>query len=208
MRFIVVLVVALIAGAMLVSACGGGDEIDLSAKDGKATTSASKESGGDKQATPEEDEDGGGGTTSKDAEEYASDFCNAVGKYADDIQAVSDSTADMEDPTAMKDMIDQMIPILEGLAKDLDKIDPPSDVQDWHEGLVSGMGAAADLFTQMSDALDKPLDEAMAEITDLSTQMSDMEDPFGSMGDLPAEYQTALEENKDCQALEDLDLFQ
>jgi hypothetical protein len=70
------------------------------------------------------------------------------------------------------------------------------------------MSAAADLFNQMGDALDKPLDEAMAEITDLSTEMNDLDNPFGSMGDLPEEYQTAFENNADCQDLQNLDIFQ
>jgi hypothetical protein len=70
------------------------------------------------------------------------------------------------------------------------------------------MSAAADLFSQMGDALDKPLDEAMADITDLSTEMGDLDNPFGSMGDLPEEYQTAFENNADCQDLQNLDIFQ
>ena len=60
----------------------------------------------------------------------------------------------------------------------------------------------------METALDKPLDEAMADITDLSSQMSDMGDPFGTLGDLPDAYQTAFDKNSDCQDLKNLDVFQ
>jgi hypothetical protein len=113
----------------------------------------------------------------------------------------------MEDPTAMKDFIDQMVPIFEGISKDLGKIEPPDEDADWHEGLVSGMSEIADLFAQMGDALDKPLDEAMTDITDLSSEISDTNDPFSSMGDLPEEYQTAFETNS-VPGPADLDIFQ
>jgi len=178
-RFVGALAALLTISAMLASACGGGGDSG---------------SGSSKQA--------------KGADEYASQFCGALSKYADDIQELSNSQADMEDPAAMKDFIDQMVPLFEGISKDLDKINPPSEVADWHNGLVSGMSAAADLFSQMSGALDKPLDEAMTEITDLSSQMSEMEDPFASMGELPEEYQTAFENNADCKDLQSLDIFQ
>lgn len=191
------LAAVLTVGALLACACGGsGEKIDLSGGGGDSG-SASKDSG-----------ESGSSAQAKGADEYASQFCGALSKYADDIQELSNTEADMEDPAAMKDFIDQMVPLFEGISKDLDKINPPSEVADWHNGMVSGMSAAADLFSQMGDALDKPLDEAMAEITDLSSKASDMEDPFGSLGDLPDEYQTAFEDNADCQDLQSLDVFQ
>jgi len=102
----------------------------------------------------------------------------------------------------------QAVPVLKGIAKDLGKIDPPSEVEDWHDGMVSTMSLAADLFDQMGEALDKPIEEAMADLEELSSEMTDVEDPFGSMTDLPAEYQTAFEENPDCQELQDLEFFE
>lgn len=167
--------------------------------------------GGDSSGDSNGGGDSGKGSSAKQAsgpDEYASQVCDALGKYADDIQALSDSQTDMEDPTAMQDFIGQMVPVFEGISKDLDKINPPSEVEEWHNGVVSGMSNAVELFSKMGDALDKPLDEAMAEITDLSSEMSDMDNPFGSMTDLPTEYQQAFEDNADCQDLQNLDFFQ
>lgn len=153
---------------------------------------------------------GGGGSSgdAKTADDYASKFCGALSQYADHLQDLSNTQADMEDPAAMKDFIDQMVPIFTGISQDLDKIDPPPEVADWHNGMVSGMSAAADIFSQMSAALDKPLDEAMAEITDLSSKMAGAEDPFSAVGDLPEEYQTAFDNNAKCQDLQKLNIFQ
>ncbi|MCJ7491163.1 MAG: hypothetical protein MUP15_03275 [Dehalococcoidia bacterium] len=200
-RFIGALAAMLVIATTLTLGCGGGgDKIDFSSGGGdkdNGTASASNDSEGS-----------GTSKQAKGADEYASQFCGALNKYADDIQGLTTAETDMEDPAAMQDFIDQMVPLFEGISKDLDKINPPSEAADWHNGLVEGMSAAADLFSQMGDALDKPLDEAMAEITDLSTEMSDLDNPFGSMGDLPEEYQTAFENNADCQDLQNLDIFQ
>jgi hypothetical protein len=198
-RFIGTLAAMLVIATMLTLGCGGdGDKIDFSSGAGDSSGgSATKDSG--ESAT---------GKQAKGADEYSSQVCGALSKYASDIQDLTNTQADMEDPTAMQDFIAQMVPLFEGISKDLDKINPPSEVADWHNGLVSGMSAAADLFSRMGDALDKPLDEAMTEITDLSTEMTDMENPFGSMTDLPDEYQTAFENNADCQDLQNLDFFQ
>jgi hypothetical protein len=189
-----------IATTLTLGCGGGGDKIDFSSGGGNkdnGTASASKDSEGS-----------GTSKQAKGADEYASQVCGALSKYASDIQDLSNNQADMADPAAMHDFISQMVPLFEGISKDLDKINPPSEVADWHNGLVSGMSAAAELFSKMGDALDKPLDEAMTEITDLSTQMSDMGNPFGSMTDLPNEYQTAFENNSDCQDLQNLNIFQ
>jgi hypothetical protein len=205
------LVAVLSLSALFAVACGGGDGGGLSGVTGvKANATASTSS--DEEVTPEEDssdngDNSGSTTVSKSADDYASNVCNAVAKYASDIEELSNADFDTEDPAAMKDMMDQMVPIFEGLAKDLGKIKPPSDVKDWHNQMVDALNQAADIMGQMSTALDKPLDEAMSEIADLSTQMTDMEDPF-TLTDLPDEYQTAFDENSDCQDLSSLDIFQ
>jgi hypothetical protein len=184
-RLIGILAASVSVAAVLMAACGGGDGGSLT-----------------------EQISGGSGKQASGPDDYASAVCNVIGKYAGDIEELSNSQADFEDPSAMKDAVDQAVPVLEGLSKDLDKIDPPSEIADWHEGLVSGMQMAADLFDRMGSALDKPLDEAMADIEDLTTEMAGMEDPFGSMSDLPDDYQQAFEDNADCQAIQDLDFFQ
>ncbi len=214
------LVLAVILGISALSAvaCGGGSGGGLKGIAGKTnpTATASKDNesnnGATAEATTESDNgsdngDSSGSTVSKTADDYASNVCNAVAKYASDIQDLSNSNFDTEDPAAMKDMIDQMVPLFNGLSKDLNKIKPPSEVKDWHTNMVTSLSDAADIMSQMSTALDKPLDEAMSDITDLSTQMNDMQDPF-SLSDLPDEYQTAFNENSDCQDLSDMDIFQ
>ena len=134
-------------------------------------------------------------------------MCKALNKYIDDIQALASGPSDVEDAAALKDYVNQMVPVLNGMSKDLDKIKPPSEVADWHAGVVSSMADAAELMGKMGDALDKPMDEAMAEITDLSSQMDNTDSPFGSMSDLPADYQQAFKDSSDCKKLEDLDVL-
>jgi hypothetical protein len=184
-RLIGILAASLSVAAVLMAGCGGGDGDSL----------AEKASGGSSKQVEGPDD-------------YASQVCSVFDKYAGDIEELSNSEAGFEDPEAMKDAIAQAVPVLEGLSNDLDKIDPPSEIADWHDGIVSGMKMAADLFNKMGDALDKPIDEAMADITELTTDMAGMEDPFGSMADLPQDYQQAFEDNPDCKAMQNVDLFQ
>jgi hypothetical protein len=214
------LTIALLVGATLTVGCGGGDEMDLSGGKDATSNSANKDNGdnadnSDNQGNGDESPDSGddgqnsdSGGSSKDANDYASKVCKAISKYADDIEEMSNSDASFEDPEAMKDMMSQAVPVLEGISRDMDKVDPPSDVEDWHNGMVSTMSMAADLFDRMSQALDKPIEDAMTELEELSSEMGDMEDPFTSMTDLPAEYQTAFEENDDCKELQNLDFFE
>jgi len=208
-RFIGSLAAILVIAALFSFGCGGGDDkLDLSSGDNNGSSSQNKDSTAEpSDANQDENQDNGGGSA-KDADEYASKVCKAIGKYADDIQELTSAESDMADPEAMKSFVSDMVPVFEGISKDMGKINPPDEIVDWHNGMVDGMAAAAELFSKMGDALDKPLDEAMAEITDLSSEMSDMDDPFGSMTDLPEAYQTAFEENSDCQELQGLDIFQ
>jgi len=177
--------VSLLIATTLMVGCGGGDGDSLAEK-----------------------ASGGSGKQAERPADYASQVCSAISKYAGDIEELSNADSDFADPDAMKDAIAQTVPVLEGISKDLDKIDPPSEIADWHDGIVSGTKMAAELFNKMGDALDKPMDEAMADIAELTTDMTDMEDPFGSMTDLPEDYQQAFEDNPDCKAMENLDLFQ
>ena len=154
-------------------------------------------------------DNGGGGDSAKKSadspEEYAKAVCGAIGeRYAEGEALFGDNSAfeSAEDPADLKDAIAKAQPLIEGMADDLDKINPPSEIKDWHESLVTGMTTAADLFGELSDILDKPLDEAMGEIADLQSRFDEMGDPFGSLGNLPSEYQDAFENEPKC---EDLD---
>ena len=207
---LVLLLAAMLSiSALFAVACGGGSGGGLGGiAGGKATATAStnNDNESDSEATSESDNSDSGSTVSKTADDYASKVCNAVAKYATDIQDITNSTADMEDPAQIKDLVDQMVPLFSNLSKDLNKIKPPSEVNDWHAQQVTALSDAADIMSQMSAALDKPLDEAMTDFTDLSSQMDDLQ--VFTLSDLPDEYQTAFDQNSDCQDLQDLDIFQ
>jgi len=157
------------------------------------------------------DDNGGGGggdsakTSANSPEEYAQAVCDAIGKYyAEGETLFGDSSAfeNAQDPAELQDAIAKAQPLIQGMADDLDKIEPPSEVKDWHEGMVTGMTTAAELFGKLKDILDKPLDEAMAGITDLQPELEGLDASFGSLQDLPSEYQDAFENEPKCQGLD------
>jgi hypothetical protein len=175
-------VVLLMAGLSM--SCGGGDD--------------DKSSGGG---------DGGAKTSASSPEEYAQVVCDTIGKrYAEGEALFGDSSAfeNAEDPAALQDAIAKAQPLVQGMADDLGDIEPPSEINDWHENMVTSMAGAAELFGEMKDILDKPLEEAMAEITDLQPKFDALSDPFGSLSDLPQEYQDAFDNEPKCQ---DLNIF-
>jgi len=154
------------------------------------------------------DDSGSGSTKTGNADEYAGAFCTAVGKYTEDIDALGNTTEDMADPAAMASAMGDMADLFKNMSKDLGKIDPPSEIADWHDSFVSALSDAADLMGKMQTALNKPLDQAMAEIADLTAEMDAVGEPLSSMTDLPTEYQDAFETNSKCQTLNDMDFFQ
>ena len=151
--------------------------------------------------------DGGAKKSASSPEEYAQVVCDTIGKRSAEVETLfGDSSAleNAEDPGQLQDAIAKAQPVVKGLADDLDKIEPPSEIKDWHENMVTAMAGAAELFGELKDILDKPLDEAMAEITDLQPKFDELGDPFGSLSDLPQEYQDAFDNESKCQ---DLDIF-
>ena len=112
----VVLLVAAAAGI----GCGGGD------------SSGNSSSGGDS----------GNGTSAKQAsgpDEYAAQVCDALGKYADDMNALFNGDTNLDDPSQQQEAASKMSTMFKGMANDLDKINPPSDVKDLHVGIVSAL---------------------------------------------------------------------
>lgn len=146
---------------------------------------------------------GGGGQKTSNPEEYATAVCDAIGDKVADIEAVMGDEAEFEDPDQLKDAIDKAQPVIKDLAKDLDKIEPPSDIKDWHESMVKSMSAASDLLGRLKDVLDKPLDEVISEMEELQPELEDLQDPF-ALTDLPDEYADAF---ADAEACQDLDVF-
>ena len=180
-------VIGMLSAVLLVVAaagigCGGSD------------SSGNSNSGGDS----------GNGSSAKQAsgpDEYATQVCDALGKYADDMDALFNGDTNLDDPAQQQEAASKMSTMFKGMANDLDKINPPSDVKDLHEGMVSALLSIADLSDQMNKALDKPLDEAMADIEDISAKMGDAGTPLNSMGDMPTDYQQAFENNDKCKEL-------
>ena len=148
--------------------------------------------------------DGGGEEAAEGPEEYASLMCEAMGKHADDLEALMGDEMAFEDPSEMSDFLADAGPVLEALANDLEKVKPPADIKDWHLGMVSGLSDSAELFGEMKDILDKPMEEALEEIEDLTGRFEDMGAPLGELGDLPAEYQEAFQNEPKCQELQDV----
>jgi len=148
---------------------------------------------------------GGGEKEAKGPDEYAKAVCEAVGKrFAEGETLFGEGSVleNAEDPAELQDAIAKAQPLIQGMADYLDKIEPPSEVKDWHEGMVTGMTTAAELFGKLKDILDKPLDEAMAGITDLQPELEGLDASVGSLGDLPSEYQDAFENEPKCEGLD------
>ena len=145
--------------------------------------------------------DGGGGKSTDNPEEYAAAVCETLAGRIGEMEALFSGETEFEDPSQLKDAIEEVQPTVDQLAKDLDKINPPSEIKDWHDSAVEAMAQAADLFDQLGNILDKPLDEAMAEMEDLMPELEGMQEPFG-MADLPQEYQDAFENDPKCQELD------
>ena len=145
---------------------------------------------------------GGGGDkkTAKSPDEYAGQVCEAFSKYVADLEALMNGDIQGDDPSQLKDAVAKMGPMFTGMSADMKKIDPPSDIADWHNSAVAAFAQAGDLMGQMEKALDKPLDEAMAEITDLSSQFGD-NSPLDSLGEPPSPYNEAFQTNSKCTEL-------
>ena len=105
-------VLVLLAVAAMAFGCGGKDKGGAGDIGNQNNPASSDNSGSSKQA--------------KSADEYATQFCGAVSKYADDINKLMNSDTNSDDPTQMKQMISDMVPLFQGLSKDLGKINPPT----------------------------------------------------------------------------------
>jgi hypothetical protein len=145
-----------------------------------------------------------GGEETKGPEEYARAMCEAMGKHADDLKGFMAEEQAFEDPSELGDFLADTAPVLKGLADDLGKVGPPADIKDWHEAMVAGLSDTADLFSELDELMDKPLEEAQGELEDLFAEMENIGEPLGDLGDLPAEYQEAFDNEPKCQKLEDI----
>jgi hypothetical protein len=149
-------------------------------------------------------DNGGGSNIAKKSasspDEYAGQVCDALSKYVADLETLMNGETPVDDPSQLKDAVSKMAPMFAGISADMKKINPPSDIQDWHNSAVTAFAQAGDLMGQMEKALDKPIDQALPEITDLTTQFSD-NSPFDSLGEPPSPYKEAFQTNTKCTEL-------
>jgi len=149
-------------------------------------------------------DNGGGSNIAKKSasspDEYAGQVCDALSKYVADLETLMNGDMQADDASQLKDAVAKMGPMFTGMSADMKKIDPPSDIADWHNSAVAAFAQAGDLMGQMEKVLDKPIDEAMAEITDLSTQLND-NGAFDALSSPPTEYEDAFQNNAKCQEL-------
>jgi len=127
----------LVVAAIGIGCGGGGSNGSSNSGDSGQTNSAKQASGPD---------------------EYAAQVCDALSKYANDMNDLLGSNTAMDDPAQAQEASAKMSTMFSGMANDLDKINPPSDIADIHNGLVSALRSMVDLSDQMNKALDKPLD--------------------------------------------------
>lgn len=166
-------VASLLVAATLMSGCGGGDE----------------ENGG------------GGGGSAETPEEYAKQVCETLGDRFSKLDRLMEGS-DIEDPEQLRDAIDEVRPALEEMSNDLDDIDPPAEVEEWHDNMVSALSQASELFGKLGDVLDKPLDEAMGALEELMPELEEMQTAFAGASDLPQEYQDAFANEPACAGLD------
>jgi hypothetical protein len=162
---------ALMAGALLLAACGGGEE----------------------------------GAEAETPEDYVRSFCEAFEKHAEDLRTtVRTDWDEVEDIEAGRGIMSDAKKVFEDLAKDLDKIDPPNDIEETHEGMVSAFFDSADVLDEMEQIFDKPLAEAMEEVEALEPRLEKMGEAFEGLEEFPAEYRDLLESDPKCKEVEDI----
>jgi hypothetical protein len=154
-----------------------------------------------------DNKDGGGGggsakTSANSPEEYAQAVCGTLAGRIGELDSLINGDTAFDDPSQLKDAIDKAEPVIKEMAKDLDKISPPADVKDWHQNMVAAMNQAANLFGKLGDILNKPLDQAMADMESLSPELENMQEPFAGLSDLPQAYQDAFNNDSKCQELD------
>ncbi len=162
---------ALMAGALLLAGCGGGDD----------------------------------GAEAETPEDYVRSFCEAFGKHAEDLRTtVGTDWDDVEDIEAGRELISDAEKVFGDLAKDLDKIDPPDDIEETHEGIVSAFYDSADVLDELDKIFDKPLAEAAEEIEALEPRLERMSEAFDSIDEFPAEYKALLDSDPKCIEVKDI----
>lgn len=155
---------------------------------------------------------GGDGATADSPEAYARAFCDALGAHADDFVemvglAEELSNASSDDPASVLDKLVQMAdlaaPTFRGLADDLGAIEPPEEISDLHQQMVTSFEDGAEALEGLEDISDQPLDQALDQLTTVQTEMDRFGQAFDTLADPPEEFQDAFDNEDSCQELQE-----
>lgn len=150
---------------------------------------------------------GDGAEEAKTPEAYVRSICDSFGKHGEGLQELVSTDIEQElgsDIEAGRKIMSDASVTLQDLAKDLDKIRPPADVQQQHQQMVSAFSTGAETLRKINELLDKPLSEAMKELEDLEPRLQELDEAFAAIGDFPADYQGLFESEPKCQEVEEL----
>ena len=127
----------------------------------------------------DDDTIGGGGRSGSD-EDFVDDFCKAGSDFAKDIQDIGDDLSEETDPEKIGDAMSEPFEDFANAFKDLN---PPSDLEDWH------------------DDASKSLDNVVKSLKDGNFDAEALSDePFPEMPkDAEERLSKLAEENEDCQ---------
>lgn len=149
---------------------------------------------------------GGGEEAERTPQAYARSFCGAFGKHAEGLREfmVVDRQEIGADIETGRKIISDGSQVLEDLAKDLEKIGPPRDIEQLHEEIVFAFSNGAEVLRKFDGLFDKPLTEIMKEIEALEPQLEDVAAAFDALENLPTEYEAAFESEPKCQEVAEI----
>lgn len=151
-----------------------------------------------------------GGEEEKKAEgpeEYAQVFCDAFGKHAEDFGALVEKMEgfeDIEDIEALRGVLSDMAPLFEGLAEDLGEIEPPEEIEQLHQDVVSAFSTGGEVAREFQELLEKPAGEAIEEMGEFAERSESFGEAFDALGGFPPEYRAAFESEPKCQEIREL----
>ncbi|MGB6838333.1 MAG: hypothetical protein WBF66_11620 [Dehalococcoidia bacterium] len=151
-----------------------------------------------------------GGEEEKKAEgpeDYAQVFCDAFGKHAEDFGALvqkMEGFQDIEDIEALREVLSDMAPLFEDLAEDLGEIDPPKDIEQLHQDVVSAFSTGGEVAREFEQLLEKPMGEVVEEMEEFAQRSEAFGEAFDALGSFPPEYQAAFESEPKCQEIKEL----
>lgn len=140
-------------------------------------------------------------------EDYARAFCDAFGKHADEFSELiggMEGIEDIQDVEEIREIFSDVAPLFEDLANDLDKIEPPEEIEQVHEGIVSAFSGGAEAAQELVEILDKPIGEAVEEMGGFAERTEALGEGFGALEDLPPEYQAAFKDEPKCQEIQEM----